>query len=106
MSTFRNFANQIAEQLHQCKDCQTSHNVAERWKIEDASQSAVTTLGYAEIKDKQKEAVLVFASGKDFFVSLPIGYGKSLCYACLPYQFNYLDSSPECVSSLVVVVTH
>ena len=30
--------------------------------------------GYTEIKDKQKDAVLSFASGKDIFVSLTTGY--------------------------------
>ena len=53
-------------------------------QIEDTLQSAVTRLGFDEAKDKQKEAVVTFASGRDIFVLLPTGYGKSLCYSCLP----------------------
>ena len=35
-------------------------------------------------KDKQKEVILNFVSGRDVFAALPTGYGKSLCYGCLP----------------------
>ena len=42
-------------------------------KIELALQVAVTRLGFAEVKGKQKEAVVAFVSGKDVFVSLPTG---------------------------------
>ena len=59
-------------------------------KIELALQVAVTRLGFAELKEKQKEAVVAFVSGKDVFVSLPTGYGK-LCYVCLPFLFNALS---------------
>ena len=41
-----------------------------------------------ELKDKQLEAILRFMSGKDVFVSLPTGYGKSLIYKILPVVFD------------------
>ena len=34
------------------------------------------------------EAILAFVSGRDVFVSLPTGYGKSICYASLPFVFD------------------
>ena len=50
--------------------------------------AAAARLGYKELKDKQKEALRAFVSGKDVFVSLTTGYGKSLCY-----QSAYLSCS-------------
>ena len=40
------------------------------------------------LKDKQLEAVLSFMRGKDVFVSLPTGYGKSIIYTVLPLAFD------------------
>lgn len=31
-----------------------------------------------------------FVKGHDCFVSLPTGYGKSICYALLPHIFDVL----------------
>ena len=53
--------------------------------IDQAAQS----LGYEELKRQQKDAILQFISGKDVFVALPTGYGKSLIYyACLPKVYD------------------
>ena len=43
------------------------------------------SLGYSELKAEQERVVKAFLSGKDVFGALPTGYGKSLCYAVLPY---------------------
>lgn len=43
-----------------------------------------------DLKEKQLEAILKFLSGKDVFVSLPTGYGKSLIYEILPLVFDIL----------------
>ena len=45
-------------------------------------------LGYGELKDKQVEAVASFMQGRDVFVSLPTGFGKSIIYALLPFAFD------------------
>ena len=42
------------------------------------------------IKFIQFEAVASVVSGKDTFVVLPTGHGKSLIYAILPMVFDYL----------------
>ena len=45
-------------------------------------------LGYDQLKDKQVEAAVSVLSGRDTFVSLPTGYGKSVIYALLPRAFD------------------
>ena len=42
------------------------------------------------LKDKQHEAIKSFCSGRDVFVSLPTGYGKTLIFAMLPLIFDKL----------------
>ena len=54
--------------------------------------SVIQNMGYDRPTDDQREAVETFVIGKDVFVSLPTGSGKSLCYACLPHVFNELRS--------------
>ena len=49
---------------------------------------AATSLGYTRLMYEQKKALHAFVSGKDVFISLPTGYGKSLCYALLPSVFD------------------
>ena len=41
--------------------------------------------------------------GRDVFAVLPTGYGKSLCYGCLPLVFDRLHDGEE--RSIVVVVS-
>jgi len=53
----------------------------------------VKDLGFDQLKTKQSEAIEAFVSGKDVFVSLPTGYGKSIIYAILPTLFNKLKGS-------------
>ena len=47
------------------------------------------------------KAIRELVLGKDVFVSLPTGSGKSLCYAALPYVFDTLRARDD---SIVVVV--
>ena len=56
----------------------------------DALAAAVKKMGLASLKDKQVEAILSFVGGKDVFVSLPTGYGKSIIYAILPQVYDEL----------------
>ena len=47
----------------------------------------------ASLKEKQREAILTFLSGRDTFVVLLTGYGKSLIYAMLPLVFDKLKGT-------------
>lgn len=48
-------------------------------------------LGFQSLKLKQKEVVEAFVKGKDVFVALPTGYGKSVVYAILPILFDKIQ---------------
>ena len=52
--------------------------------IEAVTRTISAEAGYNELKQEQVQAVVEFVSGRDVFVSLPIGYGKSLMYESLP----------------------
>ena len=48
------------------------------------SDSVARSLGYVSLKSEQKAVIKDFVTGNDVFAVLPTGYGKSLCYVCLP----------------------
>ena len=51
--------------------------------------AVATSLGYSRLKREQELALEAFTSGKDVFVSLPTGFGKSVCSALLPNVFVF-----------------
>lgn len=65
-------------------------------------QQVACSLGYSNLKDKQKQSILEFIKGRDVFVSLPTGFGKSLCYIVLPYVFDELRGVQKKCMILVV----
>ena len=60
-------------------------------------------LGYRQLKPDQADVIEAFVKGRDVFAVLPTGYGKSLCYGCLPLVFDRLHGGEE--RSIVVVVS-
>jgi len=67
--------------------------------ISECINSAVQFLGYSNASPKQFEAVYNFVQGRDVFVSLPTGSGKSLCYASLPLVFDKIAKCKEYVAT-------
>ena len=63
---------------------------------------AAAPLGYASLKPQQLEAIVEFVGGKDVFVVLPTGFGKSLIYACMPLVFDTLHTTR---GSMIIVIT-
>ena len=52
--------------------------------------TAVQKLGYRSPKKEQVDIIHGFLNGREVFGILPTGFGKSLCYACLPMLFDEL----------------
>ena len=63
------------------------HTEAEDGRLFMIAQS-MQLMGISSLKTKQQEAIKAFMNGKDVFVSLPTGYGKSLIYLLLPLIFD------------------
>ena len=74
-------------------------------EIDGAIRLVFSRLGYQEVKTEQLEAIAGFVKGKDVFVSLPTGSGKSVCYGCLPFVFDYLRRNDTKTKSIVVVIS-
>ena len=55
-----------------------------------ALKRAMECMGISDMKPKQIDAIKSFVSGRDTFVTLPTGYGKSIIFAILPLLFNFL----------------
>jgi len=71
----------------------------EHARIKSAVDKAAEHLGYREVKDLQWKVIFEVMSGRDVFAVLPTGYGKSLCYGCLPLAFDelYKPAKPSIV---------
>ena len=74
--------------------------------IDSAIDRAVDFLGLeVTLKEQQREALRVFLSGKDVFIALPTGFGKSLCFALIPVVFDVLRGSEDDRRSIALVVS-
>ena len=73
--------------------------------VQEAAKQAARELGYEDMKPEQLRVVEAFVQGRDVFAILPTGYGKTLCYGCLPFVFDKLLNTKDDQASIVVVVT-
>ena len=64
---------------------------------------AVQKLNYERPTADQMNAIREFVFGRDVFIMLPTGSGKSLCYATLPIVFDLLRAKVD--ASIVIVVS-
>ena len=71
--------------------------------LKDSIKTVACSLGYDKLKKEQEESISNFAKGRDVFVSLPTGYGKSICYIILPWLFDELRKVD--MKSIVLVVS-
>ena len=68
-------------------------------------QYAIAQVGKPELllKPAQLQAIRSLYEGRDVFVLLPTGFGKSICYEVLPFLYD--TRSVKLVRSVVVVVS-
>ena len=65
-------------------------------------KDAASSIGYSSLKNEQTTAIEAFIGGKDVFVSLPTGYGKSLCFALLPRVFDIIRGVDKASIAIII----
>ena len=70
--------------------------------VGEALQQVCKGFGYAALSPEQETAIRAFVDGRDVFVMLPTGSGKSLCYTALPSVFDILRGKD---GHIVIVVS-
>ena len=63
-------------------------------ELSGALDEVIREAGLTALKLKQQEAIEGIVSGKDVFVAVPTGYGKSIIYALLPSLYDKLLGKP------------
>lgn len=71
--------------------------------VEQAVAVAAEELLYGPLKEDQSTAITKYLQGNDVFVTLPTGYGKSVCYACLPKAYDLLHKKSLNWSIILVI---
>ena len=77
--------------------------LADRLCMKEIVARATASLGYLSLKPEQEAAIITFISGRDVFISLPTGYGKSLFLALLHRVFDVMRNVKN--TSVVIVVS-
>ena len=72
-------------------------------RIEAIARTVAAEAGYKNLKPEQVQAVVEFVRGRDVFVSLPTGYGKSLIYGILPAVIQLAQGRPPKTSFVKTV---
>ena len=57
---------------------------------------------HISLKKEQRASIEAIYTGRDVFMWLPTGYGKSICYQALPF---IMDCKRGVLCSLVIVVS-
>ena len=71
----------------------------------EAVKAAACRMGFSKLTPQQEQATTAFVNGKDVFVSLPTGSGKTACFALLPITFDILLGEEGCIVIVVSPLT-
>ena len=97
--------NQIRDNKNITKRNKICADVSEMEKNSSSVESIVETvtsrLEYAMLKKEQKDATLSFVLGRDVFVALPTGCGKTICYCCLPMIYDQLKGRTGSIAVII-----
>lgn len=74
-------------------------------RITQICDEVALSLGYATLKEEQQKVIEKFVEGEDVFAALPTGYGKSLCYVCLPRIYDRLYGTSNSVAVVITPLT-
>uniref|UniRef100_A0A1X7SVC4 DNA 3'-5' helicase n=1 Tax=Amphimedon queenslandica TaxID=400682 RepID=A0A1X7SVC4_AMPQE len=66
---------------------------------------AAELLGYRNLKDEQISCLTEFLSGRDVFVILPTGFGKTVCFTLLPFAFDKYQKRDSGNKAIIIVVS-
>ena len=67
--------------------------------LSSARKHGLTRLGYMSLKPEQLSAIDAILRGRDTFVSVPTGFGKSLVYQVLPFCADWLTGRVTGIST-------
>ena len=71
--------------------------------VDDAIKDSLPRFKHKSLKPAQCEAIRAVLSGKDAFVSVPTGYGKSLIYHILPFCAAKLMEGTSVIPCVLVL---
>ena len=74
-------------------------------RVKAAVAEASQRMQYTCLKEEQKLCIEEFVKGKDIFVVLPTGFGKTACFACLPYAFDVYGKRSDGNHSIIIVIS-
>ena len=72
-------------------------------EVEEVAVVATNRLGYKDLKPLQRQVIVDIINGYAVFAVLQTGYGKTLCFASLPFVYDQVKPLAE--PSIVIVLS-
>jgi ATP-dependent DNA helicase RecQ len=73
--------------------------------VDAAIAEAASLLGFASLKEEQRHCIKSFLEGKDVFIILPTGFGKTACFTCLPHAFDLVQNRSDDKKAIIIVIS-
>ena len=71
--------------------------------LDEIIANVASSLGYSNVKEEQFKVIKSFIQKNDVLAVLPTGFGKTLCFACIPGVMDVL--LPTISGSIIVVIS-